>query len=168
MGMAPEQLLTTLIWGFIAAGAFAVLFNVPVRSLLLASLAGALGLLVRDLVLHQGGDLPLSTFSGALAIGIWSAFWSHRISVPVQVMSIPAMIPMIPGVLAYRTMMGLLNFSSVPVAERAAVLAETTVFGLQAIMTLLGIAFGIAIPTIIDRVYLEKFKYPRKARPGAR
>ena len=159
---------TTLIWGFIAAGAFAVLFNVPVRSLLLASLGGALGLLVRNLVLHQGGELPLATFAGAVAIGVWSAFWSHRISVPAQVMSIPAMIPMIPGVLAYRTMMGLLNFSGVPVAERAAVLAETTVFGLQAIMTLLGIAFGIAIPNIIDRVYLEKIKYPRKTEPGTR
>ena len=162
------QLWTTLIWGFIAAGAFAVLFNVPVRSLLHAALGGALGFLVRNLLLQQGADLPLATFTGAFAIGIWSAFWSHRIVVPNHVISIPAMIPMIPGVLAYRTMMGLLNFSDVPVAERATVLAETAAFGMQAIITLLGIAFGIAIPNIIDRVYLEKFKYPRKTEPGTR
>ena len=162
--MEIQQFWTVLIWGFAAAGAFAVLFNVPVRTLLWAALGGALGLLVRNLILQQGSTLPLASFIGAFAIGIWSAFWSHRVIVPGHVISIPAMIPMIPGVLAFRTMMGFLNFTDLPAGEQTAALAETAATGIQTLTTLLAISFGIAIPNILDRVYLEKFKFRKRVR----
>ena len=91
------KLMVTFFWGFIAAGGFAILFNVPTRKLLLISLSGSIGVVVRDLLLLSTPILGFASFGSALCIGVWAAFWSHKVNTPGHVISIPGMIPLIPG-----------------------------------------------------------------------
>src|SRR5690606_36222112 len=110
------------------------------------------------LVVSYTPSLAFASFLGAIVIGIWAAIMSHKYDTPGHVISIPAIIPMIPGVFAYRTLMGLWRFVYMEPGEQAQKLAETFNFGLQTFLILLGISLGIAIPNVIDRFLSEKGK----------
>lgn len=162
--MEITKLLSVFIFGIIAAGAFAILFNVPKRVLLITAIGGGLGLIVRNIIVFNTPSLAFGSFIGAIVIGIWAAHWSHKYDTPGHVISIPAIIPMVPGVLAYRTLMGLWHFVYVEPQEQAQKLAETFSYGLQTFLILLGISLGIAIPNVIDRFLSEKGKNFPEAR----
>ncbi|MDW7694966.1 threonine/serine exporter family protein [Flammeovirgaceae bacterium SG7u.111] len=159
--MELTDLLLSGVWGAIAAGGFAILFNVPVRTLLFAALGGAIGLICRNIFHYYiGFHLEFSSFLGALCAATWGAFWSHKVHTPGHVISIPSVIPMVPGVFSYKGMIGLINFNSsdLPQDEH---LATTVSFLLKAIFILAGLSLGTAIPNLIDRLLMQKGKQER-------
>ncbi len=158
------HLLFTFFWGAIAAAGFAILFNVPTRTLLLIALAGSIGVVTRNLLMLYTPILGFASFGGAICIGIWAALWSHQVNTPGHVISIPGMIPMIPGVLAYRTMMGIWKYIHVSQIDQQLALTETVNFGLQTTITLVGISLGITIPNVIDRYYTDRTSFMRNIR----
>lgn len=151
--------------GAIAAAGFAILFNVPVRTLILCAGGGAIALATRNLLIAAEISLPLASFAGSLAAGIWTIYWVHKVHTPGHVISIPPVIPMVPGVLAYKAMMGLFAFTAFKstVVEPEKIHAFIQMFepGIKSILTILGISLGVAIPNIIDRFYSAKNKQRR-------
>ncbi len=162
--MDYHKLISLFLLGTVAAGAFAVLFNVPVRVLLVTALSGGIALVVRALVAGNSPSLAFGTFLGALSVGVWAAYWSYRVDTPGHVISIPGMIPLIPGVFAYKTLMGIWQFVYLEPQDRVPKLAETVHSGLQTALILLGISLGIAIPNVIHRFIAEKGKNRPQAR----
>jgi uncharacterized membrane protein YjjB (DUF3815 family) len=151
--MEVLQIIEKGFWSGIAALGFAVLFNVPVRTLFAIWLLGAVGGIMKFLSSDiLGLNIILASFIGASVIGIISVPVSHKIHSPPLIFSIPAVIPMIPGAFFYRMMLGLMEIS-IHQGETGMgeVLAETVQFGLKVVFILLSLAVGVAVPMLITR-----------------
>lgn len=65
------------IWFGFAALGFAVLFNVPVRTLLFIFVIGALGGLMKTFLLLLGFNIIIASLGGAFLLGIISIYAAH-------------------------------------------------------------------------------------------
>ncbi len=141
------------IWFGFAALGFAVLFNVPQRTLIVIWMLGAAGGLTKLLLMQASIGIVLSTLAGAAVIGTLSVSAAHNKHTPPLVFSIPSVIPMVPGAFAYRMMLGLIKLAGTAVTDPTyhQTLAETTSNGLKTMFILMSLAAGVAIPMLISR-----------------
>jgi uncharacterized membrane protein YjjB (DUF3815 family) len=146
------DLLEKGLWAGFAALGFAILFNVPPRTLFAIWYLGALGGITKFWMLDLNLNIILSSLIGASLVGILSVPLAHKIHSPPLIFSIPAVIPMIPGVLAYRMMLGLMKIS-VHANETGmdGVLINTIQNGMKTILILLSLAVGVAVPMLLTR-----------------
>jgi uncharacterized membrane protein YjjB (DUF3815 family) len=140
-------------WAGFAALGFAILFNVPQRTLLIIWAMGALGGLLKFLLLGLEVNIVLASLAGASLIGVLSVYAAHNKHAPPLVFSIPSVIPMVPGVFAYRMMLGCMELvgTSSNSETYLKTLAETTNNGLKAIFILIALSAGVAIPMLVTR-----------------
>ena len=154
------------IWFGLAATGFAVLFNVPTRTLIAICLMGALGGLTKTIMMHFDFNVIVASFSGATVVGFLSIFFAHDKHAPPPILAIPAVIPMVPGILAYRMMIGLINLAGkLDNTAYLRVLSETTNNGFKVMFILMGLATGVGLPMLITRKESAKdlrFKRNRK------
>lgn len=140
------------IWFGLAALGFAVLFNVPTRTLFSIWLMGALAGGVKLLALKLGLGVILSSLAGATLVGILSIQTAHIIHSPPIIFAIPAVIPMVPGAFAYRTMLGLINLTGSTEGEAyTQLMKETIQNGLITVFILMSLAVGVYVPMLITR-----------------
>jgi uncharacterized membrane protein YjjB (DUF3815 family) len=145
-------LLETTFWFGLGAIGFAVLFNVPTRTLVPVFIMGALGGLTKIILLGFDFNIIVSTLAGAILIGFLSILFAHNKHVPPPVLAIPAVIPMVPGILAYRMMLGLINLAgSINPDTYQNILSETINNGLKVMLILMSLAGGVGIPMLITR-----------------
>ncbi|UKS29143.1 threonine/serine exporter family protein [Paenibacillus sp. HWE-109] len=95
-----EQLLTS----FIATAAFAILFNVPKRTLLQCGFVGMVGWLLYVSCLLIPLDPILATLIASFFVTVVSQFLAKIYKTPVIVFSVSGIIPLVPGGLAYDAM----------------------------------------------------------------
>lgn len=107
------NLLLALATALLAAGGFAVLFDVPRRTLLFAALGGALAVGVRSVVTMDGLPLEVGAFFAGLTIGVCAELMARWLRVPTSLFAIPAYIPLVPGVPAFRAVLSFVNGSYV-------------------------------------------------------
>jgi len=140
-------------WAGFAALGFAILFNVPQRTLLIIWAMGALGGLLKFLLLGLEVNIVLASLAGASLIGVLSVYAAHNKHAPPLVFSIPSVIPMVPGTFAYRMMLGCMELvgTSSNSDTYLKTLAETTNNGLKAIFILIALSAGVAIPMLVTR-----------------
>ncbi len=143
------------LWAAPAALGFALLFNVPARSLLACCTLAVLGHALRKGVVDMGGDLALGSLIGGMAIGFAAQWWAVRHRMIPTVYSICAAIPMVPGTPMYKAMQALLSIASLPQASSAVahdmaqrLLIEAGTNGVKACMILMALTFGIAAPIL--------------------
>ena len=147
------SLLIKAFWGGFAALGFAILFNVPQRTLVMIWGMGAVGVLAKFLLLGFEVNIALSSLVGAALIGILSVYAAHNKQAPPLVFSIPSVIPMVPGAFAYRMMLGCMELAGTTSNSQTYLktLAETTNNGLKAIFILIALSAGVAIPMLVTR-----------------
>ena len=153
MSMELLLILEKGIWFGFAALGFAILFNVPQRTLFIIWLIGATGGLTKLLLMYFEIDIVIATFVGASLVGILSVYAAHNKHAPPLVFSIPSVIPMVPGAFAYRMMLGLIKLSGTAVTNTnySQTLDETVSNGLKTLFILITLAVGVAIPMLISR-----------------
>jgi len=145
-------LLEKGIWFGLAAVGFAILFNVPTRTLIPIFIMGALGGLTKLQMLSLDLNVIISTLVGAALIGFLSILFAHKKHAPPPIFAIPAVIPMVPGIFAYRMMLGLINLAGdVNQATYNQILSETINNGLKVMLILMSLAGGVGIPMLITR-----------------
>lgn len=146
-------LLEKGFWAGFAALGFAVLFNVPQRTLIIIWGLGALGGLTKFFLLNLDVSIALASLAGATVIGVLSVYAAHNKQSPPLVFSTPAVIPMVPGAFAYRMMLGCMELAGTSVNSETYLktLAETTNNGLKAFFILIALSAGVAIPMLITR-----------------
>ena len=138
------------IWFGLAATGFAVLFNVPKRTLLLIFIMAALGGSVKLLFLNWNNSIVLGTLLGSILIGFLSIYAAHIRHSPPFVFAIPAVIPMVPGSFAYFTMKGIIKLANNPSAsDFVPLLNETVTNGLKTLFILMTIALGVFAPMLL-------------------
>jgi uncharacterized membrane protein YjjB (DUF3815 family) len=133
-------------WSGVASLGFAILFNVPVRTLLACALCGASGHAVRTLLMELGIGIELATLVGAALVGVFGELFARRWHAPASVFTVPGVIPMIPGTFAYGTMIGLVELAS---GAGEAVLLETAVNAIKTLLILASLASGIAAASML-------------------
>lgn len=140
------------IWLGCAGAGFGILFNVPQRTLLLIFIMAALGGALKLLAMHIGGGIILASFTGAMLVGFMSIYAAHLRHSPPFVLAIPAVIPMVPGALAYRAMLGVIHMTGeVSHDVFLQLMHETADNGLKAFFVLLALSLGVSAPMLFTR-----------------
>ncbi|WP_069660792.1 threonine/serine exporter family protein [Arcticibacter eurypsychrophilus] len=154
------------IWFGLGAAGFAVLFNVPSKTLIYIAFMGALGGFLKVTLMHfYETNVIISTLCGATLIGFLSVYFAHKTHSPPPVLAIPACIPMIPGKFAYKMVLGLVNLSGdIDHSTYTQVMSETVNNGLKVVFILMSIAGGVGIPLLISRKESSKGMRFRKRK----
>lgn len=143
-------LLQDAFWSAIAALGFSVLFNVPRRMLIGGMLCAAAGHATRTLLMQFGLDIAPATLVGALVIGFMGIGFARRWHAPSVIFTLSAAVTLVPGVFAYRTMLGILQVSaSTDPAIGGPLLVEATTNAIKTALILGAIAVGIIAPRLL-------------------
>ena len=156
LNVMPESffILQPLAACFVAMG-YSLTFNVPKKIIPLAGLCAIICLAVRNFLnIEIGAGLCASTFAGAATVSVISLIASRHFKIPTHVLSIPSVTPLMPGVHLYRTLFALINIKSL--TGPALLISIQT--GIEAVLTVIGMAVGVAVPNLIARHYLDKEK----------
>ncbi|MCY1722709.1 threonine/serine exporter family protein [Prolixibacteraceae bacterium Z1-6] len=145
-------ILIKAFWSGIAAVGFAILFNVPIRTLFPIGALGAIGGLIKFGSMFLGVEIVFASFIGATIIGIISIQMAHMKKSPPLVFSIPGVIPMVPGAFAYRMMLGLIALIDLEDTDiYIQTLIDTVNNGAKMIFVLISLAIGVSMPMLITR-----------------
>ncbi len=146
------EILIKGFWAGIAAIGFAILFNVPRRTLFPIWCIGAMGGLIKFTAMNYEMGVVFASFLGAVAVGIVAIQMAHLKDSPPLVFSIPSVIPMIPGVFAYKFMLGMIALTSIEKTDiYLQTLIETVNNGSKMMFVLIALGTGVAIPMLLTR-----------------
>jgi uncharacterized membrane protein YjjB (DUF3815 family) len=146
------EILIKSFWAGIAAIGFAILFNVPRRTLFPIWCIGAMGGLIKFTAMNYEMGVVFASFLGAVAVGIVAIQMAHLKDSPPLVFSIPSVIPMIPGVFAYKFMLGMIALTSIEKTDiYLQTLIETVNNGSKMMFVLIALGTGVAIPMLLTR-----------------
>ena len=141
----------------ISAMGFATIYNFSPKHLWILALGGIVAVCTRNYVNlgestnNIGLDLGpvIGSLVGASLVSIIYIKVVHWVHLPHQCLSIPTVIPMVPGVLMYRCLFALLDMHGV-VGE----LTKAMTNGMTASLIVLCVAIGVAIPNIFARKWI--------------
>ena len=116
------------------------------------------------LLQYAGLDLASASFIAAFSIGLLSHFSAYKLFCPATVLYIPALLPMIPGMYAYRTVFSLIKFLQSSNNDNEAIhyLLEIFKNGITTASVLFALAVGATIPIFI--FYKRAFTMTRASR----
>lgn len=142
----------------ISAMGFSMIFNVSPKMLPVVAIGGIIAVCNRNFVnlgpstnnigLDEG--LIIGSLAGSTLVSLVAAMASHWVHTPHQCLTIPSVIPMVPGVLMYRALFAFIDMQGV-VGEVTVAMNNL----IKASLVILVIAIGVAIPNIFVRSMLE-------------
>lgn len=109
--MIAADILLDGLFAAIAAIGFGAISDPPMRAF--PSIAGlaAIGHALRFCLMnHAGFDIASASLCAALVIGMGSLWLGKGIHCPMTALYIPALLPMVPGIYAYKTVFSLIMF----------------------------------------------------------
>jgi len=150
--MTNEMIRLVLIDGLMAAIAaigFAVISNPPRNAIFVSAVLAALGHSLRFFLIKSGLDISLATFVAATFIGLLSIVFARIIHCPAEVFSFPSLLPMIPGMFAYRTILSVIKFmqSSNAIKEQGFMM-DFFHNGMTTLFILLALVVGVSLPIL--------------------
>jgi uncharacterized membrane protein YjjB (DUF3815 family) len=129
-----------------------VLFGSPKKVLWLAGLLGGMGHSLRFVMLEMGMGLISATLISSVLIGLSGIYCAHKVHHPPVVFTMPACITMIPGLFAYRTILGCIKLSDPSVFLSNPDIIGQIGYNLVLTMSLLfTLAIGISIAALLFR-----------------
>ena len=165
LSMTPHNsYLAYAVAAAISAMGFSMIFNIPRRLLWVVAIGGIIAVCTRNFVNlgpsngNVGLDwgLILGSLIGSSLISIICIKAVHIFHTPHHCLSIPSVIPMVPGVLMYRALFALI--------EMHGVVGELTIAihnGIMASLMILCIAIGVAIPNIFARKWIAPERHKK-------
>ncbi len=145
------SLATDAVFSAIAAIGFAVISNPPKRAVFFAALLSAVGHSFRYYLLNVVElDIASSTFFAATLIGLLSLVCAKIVRCPSEVFTFPSLLPMIPGMFAYRMFLALAKFIRTDTKEFPQMLIEEAFQnGLTAVFVMLALVVGVSLPLML-------------------
>jgi len=140
-------LLNDMFFAAIPAVGFAMVFNVPQRALVYCAVGGAIGHGSRYLMMHFGLPIEWATFFAATLVGMIGVHWSHRFLAHPKVFTVAALIPMVPGVFAYKAMIAMVEINHLGYSPE--LIATCMENFLKAMFIIAGLAVGLAVPGLL-------------------
>lgn len=131
----------------ISATGFGMIFGVPRRSLPSVTILGIIGMCVRNfLAFYLNLGVIIGSLAGASLISIIAVRLVQPTRSPNHVLSIPSVIPMVPGILMYRGIFGFIQMG-----REVEGFMRSMDFLINASLIVLCISIGVAIPNIFAR-----------------
>ena len=109
------------------------------------------------LMLEYACSQATASLVGAMVVSLLALKLVHIVHTPTHVLTIPMVIPLIPGVFMYRLLFSIINIENIEYTRYHYVLDD----GVNTTLILLAIAVGVAIPNIFFRKYINKLKKKR-------
>ncbi len=159
LSMTPHNtFLDYAIAAAVSSMGFATIYNTPKRIMPVLALTGIIAVCTRNFVnlgpsngnigLDQG--IIIGSFVGSCVASLIATKSQHIHHIPHQVIAIPSVIPMIPGVMMYRSLFGFIQMDGV--------IGELTFafnWAIKASLVILFIALGVAIPNNFVRRLIQ-------------
>lgn len=109
--MILTDILTDGFFAAIAAIGFGAISDPPMRAFPYIAILAAVGHALRFcLMTYLQLDIATASFFASLTIGMGSLWLGAKVYCPMTVLYIPALLPMIPGMYAYKTVFALTMF----------------------------------------------------------
>ncbi len=153
--MIPDIILDILhdaVFAALAGIGFGAISNPPKRAFIYIAILAATGHAFRFILMEKlGVDIATASLFGALVIGFGSLWFGARTHCPMTIFSIPALLPMIPGKIAYSAIFSLIMFlqtsEDVIVQESYLNLFHTNILIALTVVSFLGV--GSIIPMFL-------------------
>lgn len=151
------MLISALIDGGFAAIAglgFAFACNPPLRTLFLSALLAAIAHGGRFYLLQfDFFTLAGASFIASFTIGLIGLIFAKKMRCPMEIITFPALLPMIPGMYAYRTILSIVSFAGEEDIDRQLkLLVDMT----NNLMTTISVAFAIAVGVSITLIIFRE------------
>ena len=140
-------LLQDLLLAAVPAVGFGMLFNVPTRVLGYCALDGAIGHGLRFLLLRAGVPVELATYVAATTVSFVGVWQAQRLRAHPKVFTVAAVIPMIPGVSLFTTLIALQQIQQK--GFNTELMATAVNSGLRAFFIIAALAVGLAMPGLL-------------------
>ncbi len=97
-------ILQHLLFSFLAAAAFGIIFNAPKTSLIQSGFVGMLGWIIYILFTMNGADAVNATLVASFVIAVASQVFAKLYRTPIIIFIVAGIIPLVPGGMAYDAM----------------------------------------------------------------
>ncbi|MBQ4902756.1 MULTISPECIES: threonine/serine exporter family protein [Alistipes] len=108
--MIAFDMLSDGLFAAVAAIGFGAISDPPMRAFPVIALLAAVGHAMRFALMQWGVDIASASLCASVTIGVGSLLLGGRIRCPMTVLFIPALLPMIPGMYAYKTIFSMIMF----------------------------------------------------------
>lgn len=109
--MIATDILLDGLFAAVAAIGFGAISDPPMRAFPRIALLAAVGHALRfSLMRYAGIDIATASLCAGVVIGMGSLWLGRGIRCPMTVLYIPALLPMVPGIYAYKTVFSLIMF----------------------------------------------------------
>ena len=145
------DLIADGLFAAIAGMGFGAISDPPLKAFPSIGILAALGHALRYALMNYAGiDIASASFCAALLIGFVSLLLGERLRCPMTVLYIPALLPMIPGMYAYRAVEALLGCLTHPEEARFNhYLYLLSYNGLTCTFIILGMVIGATVPIFL-------------------
>ncbi len=145
----------------IAALGFAAVGNPSKAAFRYVPIIAFLGNALRfSLMTYAGMNIAIATFLASVFAGFIAVGFAYHARYPIEVFAFPALLPMIPGQFAYRSILGMIRFmeSTQEVAQEQ-YLPGIISNMITALLTMFALGVGVAIPLFM--CYQASFRMTR-------
>lgn len=143
--MSDMSILLHFVFAFIATFGWTVFFNAPKEDLVYCSLTGALGWTIYIILYRYSENSYFSNFIASSFITLFSEFLARKLKKPAILYIIPGIIPLVPGLGIYNTMLNMVEGSYIKAIE----------IGTQVALVSGAIVLGMVVVTSLFRTYYE-------------
>ena len=157
--MTLFNLLENFFFSFLATVGFSIFFNSPKKSLIPAGVIGGIGWTFSIILLKFYGNAILSNFLAAALISLISEILARKMKYPAIIFVIPGMLPLIPGLGLYNTMLYLVegNYSSaISIGTKSLFVSASIATGILLITSLVKTYYIICFKINNRKVLLKK------------
>ena len=130
---------------FLISASIGILYRIPRKLLVYASLVGVAAWLIMYYTMIAGATIVLADFLASIAIGVMAEILARRLKKPATIFIIPGFIPLVPGGDAYISMLYMVKGQYV----------NGVAMGMQTVLTGGAIAFGIFVSSTIIRLVIN-------------
>lgn len=141
--MTLNILIINFIFSALATAGFSIFFNSPKRSLIPVGVIGGIGWTIYMILFDISGNAILANFFAASFISLVSEILARKMKFPAIIFAIPGILPLIPGLGLYKTMLSLVEGNY----------TNAVSIGTNAVFVSASIAMGVLLITSLVNTY---------------
>ena len=151
MAITFLYILSKALFASITALGFGLISNPPKRAISAILLTGFLGYFTRATMLDfLGLHIFVTCFTSAFVMGSCGLIFGRLTRTPATVIYIPALLPMIPGMFAYKAIFAMLSYMNhIELADKTIFLEQFVVNVAYVVGILVSLAIGSIMPMFI-------------------
>lgn len=156
--------LTDAFFAAIAGLGFAYASSPPKRTLIYSATLAALAHASRFMMLKSEiFSISIATLFASFLVGILGIFFARKLKVPAEIIAFPALLPMVPGIYAYKSILALFSFTNS--SEISQKMTYLMLFFDNALTTVaVSLALGVGVSVTLLIFYEQSLMVTRGAR----